>query len=74
MNKHILLIDDDKDELLIFTDALEAKPGPGKFECSYAQSTLEAVQMLKHLVPDYIFIDYNIPKMNGLEFIDLIHQ
>lgn len=74
MKKHILLIDDDKDELTIFLDALRHVPSDDGFKCTYAQSTLQAVHMLKFLVPDYIFIDYNIPKMNGIEFIDFIRQ
>ena len=69
MKKHILLVDDDKDELIIFMDALRRVPAEDGFKCTYASSTSQAIEMLKYLVPDYIFADFNIPGMNGLEFL-----
>src|SRR4030095_14964980 len=72
MKKHILLIDDDKDELVIFMDALRRIPDEDGFKCTYASNPGQAIEMLKYLVPDYIFTDFNIPKMNGLEFLAFI--
>jgi len=72
MKQHLLLIDDDKDELTIFMDALREVPHEDGFKCTYASSTRQAIEMLKFLVPDFIFVDFNIPKMNGLEFIAFI--
>ena len=69
MKKHILLVDDDKDELVIFMDALQKVPAEDGFKCTYASSTGQAIEILKYLVPDYIFADFNIPGMNGLEFL-----
>src|SRR5262245_16732676 len=74
MKKHILLIDDDKDELTIFLDALREVPDGDGFKCTFANSSLNAVEMLKFLVPDFIFIDLNIPRMNGLEFINFVRK
>ena|SRR5687767_504575 len=65
MEKIILLIDDDQDELEIFEEAL--KPLPVTFSCKQALDLDEALVILKTLAPDYIFIDYNIPRTNGLE-------
>ena len=72
MKQHLLLIDDDKDELTIFMDALREVPHEDGFKCTYASSTMQAIEMLKFLVPDFIFVDFNVPKMNGLEFITFV--
>jgi CheY-like chemotaxis protein len=69
MNKHILLIDDDEDEFAIFTDALNRV---GDFyKCTYAANAEQAMDILKQVQPDFIFVDYNLPRINGLEFISV---
>ncbi|MES2328843.1 MAG: response regulator [Bacteroidota bacterium] len=65
MEKHILLIDDDPDELEIFIDALRAKGL--ELKCSAVYSAKEAFEFLNLMVPDYIVLDYQMPKINGLE-------
>ena len=74
MKKHILLIDDDKDELIIFMDALRKVPHDNGFKCTYADSGSQAMEMLKYLVPDYIFADFNMPAMNGMELLYYIKR
>ena len=69
MKKHILLIDDDKDELMIFMDALSQVPHDDGFKCTFAGSARQAIEMLKYLVPDYIFSDFNMHEMNGIELL-----
>jgi DNA-binding response OmpR family regulator len=68
MEKHILLIDDDKDELDIFTNALNRIPVD--FVCTQVLNADEAIQTFKHQVPDFIFIDYNMPLKNGIECLE----
>jgi CheY-like chemotaxis protein len=63
--QYILLIDDDPDEFEFFLNALEKIPG--LFDCSYAVSAEAAFSLLEELHPDYIFIDMNMPAINGLE-------
>jgi CheY-like chemotaxis protein len=63
--QYILLIDDDPDEFEFFLNALEKIPG--LFDCSYAISADAAFSLLEELHPDYIFIDMNMPAINGLE-------
>jgi len=66
MAKHyLLLIDDDPDEFEFFSHALEKLPGI--FECGYASSADEAFAMLGSRPPDFIFMDVNMPAVNGLE-------
>jgi CheY-like chemotaxis protein len=72
MKKQILFIDDDTEELEIFLEAINKIPG--KFKCTYASSPLQAIEILKYLTPDYIFVDFNLPKMNGLQFLTIIQQ
>lgn len=67
MKKTVLLIDDDRDELVLFREALNHLPGD--YNCIWVPSPEEAVGLLGHIVPDYIFIDYNMPKTNGINGI-----
>jgi CheY-like chemotaxis protein len=67
----ILLIDDDDDDQLIFKDAL--KEIDFTCDCLFANNGLEALAILanEHEIPAIIFLDLNMPLMNGVEF--LIH-
>lgn len=65
MPKEILLIDDDMDELEIFTDALYAVDKT--IQCTQTRDLNEAMQYLQNNSPGYIFIDFNMPKYNGVE-------
>jgi CheY-like chemotaxis protein len=70
MKKHILFIDDDTEELRIFLEAINDIPG--EFKCTYAAAPLQAIEMLKYLTPNFIFVDLNMPQMNGLQFLSII--
>ena len=63
--QYILLVDDDPDEFDFFQSALEKLPG--LFDCGYAVSPSAAFSLLDETLPDYIFMDMNMPLMNGLE-------
>jgi CheY-like chemotaxis protein len=65
MQKHFFLIDDDPDELDIFTEALhEVDPSS---VCTWVDSPFSALEILKTQVPDIIFLDINMPRMDGFE-------
>jgi DNA-binding response OmpR family regulator len=69
MEKHILLIDDDKDELDIFINALNRVPV--NFVCTQVLSADEAIKVVgDQRPPDFIFIDYNMPIKNGIECLE----
>ena len=62
-----LLIDDDAEEAEIFHYALEELNRPVK--CITARSGTEAITILgnKQLTIDCVFLDMNMPRMNGFE-------
>lgn len=68
MPKTVVIIDDDSDDLEIMRDAL-AQIDPS-FLCMGFGYPDEAIQLLSNemiLLPDYIFIDFNIPRISGHE-------
>jgi CheY-like chemotaxis protein len=72
MNKKILLIDDDKDELDILTEALVM--ASIKCDCTSADSGDKALAVLDLVGPDIIFLDINMPRMNGLDCLKHIRK
>lgn len=63
MKTHILLIDDDADELNILIEALDLT-GIG-YKCTWASSGQHALEQLSYLSPDVVFLDINMPGMDG---------
>lgn len=68
----ILYVDDDSDDLLIFKDILlDINPS---IKYLHARNGKEALALLEELVilPDYIFLDINMPVMDGQAFLSQI--
>jgi CheY-like chemotaxis protein len=65
--KRCLLVDDDEDDKEIFCLAL--KRVDASIDCVTASDGREALSILNDasFVPDYIFLDLNMPRMNGKE-------
>jgi CheY-like chemotaxis protein len=63
--KKILLVDDDADDRFFFQRAV--KKIDGSYECITAQNGEDALEKLRAAarLPDYIFLDLNMPLMNG---------
>lgn len=72
MKQHILLIDDDKDEVLLFSEAMNAAGIAHK--CTWAQGVVHALSILNNIKPDIIFIDLNMPIVDGMEGIRRIRD
>ena|ERR1043165_7748190 len=71
MKKHLtlLIVDDDQDDRDLFLEAV--KQINPSFKCLGISNGEEALAMLKghHAVlPDFIFLDLNMPRMNGRQF------
>lgn len=65
--KKILLVDDDLDDQLFFVDAI--KELESTIDCGIANNGLEALDHLDKVPPppSIIFLDLNMPLMNGFE-------
>ena len=64
----ILIADDDSEDLEIFHDAIAEIDGA--IECISVRNGDEAIQLLSTTqvdLPDFIFLDVNMPRMNGKE-------
>src|SRR5687767_13044745 len=65
----IMLIDDDRDDRFFFSKAL--KKMPVEFELVEAMDGVDAFKKLREsdIKPAVIFLDINMPFMNGIEFL-----
>ena len=72
--RSLLLIDDDEDDQHIFMTA--ATEVSGKVHCVGFQDAREALKKLtdREVSPDVIFLDLNMPIMNGEQFLTEIKK
>jgi CheY-like chemotaxis protein len=70
MYRKILLIDDDEDEQFFFMEALKEIDAPVTF--FFAPTADEGIKLLKFLLPDIVFIDINMPVINGFDCLEII--
>jgi CheY-like chemotaxis protein len=70
----ILIVDDDAEDLELFCQAV-AEIDPS-ISCLEAYNGLEALKLLKResMLPDYIFLDINMPLMNGRRCLEEIKK
>jgi CheY-like chemotaxis protein len=71
---HILYIDDDLEDREIFKEAIsEIAPS---YVCNLANDGQQGIMALEDFVvmPDYIFVDVNMPVMNGKQFLERIKE
>ncbi|MCW3077503.1 MAG: hypothetical protein JWO32_2112 [Bacteroidetes bacterium] len=70
--KILMIVDDDKDNRLFFEIAVRELGI--NFECVCAENGLEAIELLDKMtvLPDYIFLDLNMPVMGGKECLKVL--
>jgi CheY-like chemotaxis protein len=73
-NKKVLLIDDDKDDQLFFLDAVQEIDE--KVICDLADNGEKGIEQLTKNPPppDIIFLDLNMPVMNGFECLTYLQK
>jgi CheY-like chemotaxis protein len=72
---NFLVIDDDLDDQEIFKEALKLSFPNAK--CSYAFTCTQAIELLTSkaiAIPDYIFMDWNLPGTQGMVCVEQIRQ
>lgn len=70
--QNILLVDDDREDADVFIEAVISLDK--NITCLAETNPVKALEFLKstEILPDLIFLDYNMPVMNGNEFIEKI--
>ena len=69
-----LLIDDDSDDRMLFQIALEdARANVAYMEASGCSEALKILESSSEL-PDYIFLDLNMPEIDGAECLSILKQ
>ena len=71
---HIILADDDPDDVLLFREALEEIHLP--LLLTIVSDGEQLITLLKELqpLPDILFLDLNMPKKNGFDCLSAIKQ
>ncbi|TXD85226.1 response regulator [Subsaximicrobium wynnwilliamsii] len=71
-HNYFMIIDDDEDDRFFFKDALTKMPSAVKFiEANGGQEALELLRTGEHM-PHYIFLDINMPRIDGRECLKLL--
>lgn len=70
--KTILLVDDDEEEFYIFKLALDL--AKIDYHCTWANGLEQATQMIKEMQPDFIFIDINMPRYDGIDCLQKLKE
>ncbi|MGB0911250.1 MAG: response regulator [Nitrospirales bacterium] len=65
MAHHILIIDDSADIRWMLSDLLESKG----YHCEQASNAIDALSTIQNREFDLILTDYQMPKMDGIEFL-----
>ncbi len=71
--KNCLLVDDDLDDQEIFEICVKELTSDIKFLA--VKNGIEAINLLQSdesYIPDYIFLDVNMPKLNGLDCLKIL--
>ena len=72
MLRNILIVDDEKFIRLGLKKIIE-QSGIGSFQVTLARNGQEAVEHLEAHPVDMVFTDINMPLLNGIDFIRMLH-
>src|SRR5882724_11971933 len=75
LSRKVVLVDDDPDDHEIFEMAItKASADAICIHYHSAETALGQMPNLPGKLPDYIFLDLNMPRMNGMQFLELIKK
>lgn len=69
MSGNRILVIDDSNTNLVLLESLLQKNG---YNVSSALSAMEGIEKLKNTIPDLIYLDFLMPEVDGLEFLDIL--
>lgn len=74
MSRVLLLIDDDEDDREVFREAIHTCAPD--VDVVFAVDGLQALDLLSSgaVKPDFIFLDYNMPRMNGVQCLKALKR
>jgi CheY-like chemotaxis protein len=75
MGRIVLIVDDDSDDRDFFCEALLEIDAT--IECKFAKNGQEALDLLsqsKAVLPDFIFLDLNMPRLGGMQCLKAIKK
>jgi CheY-like chemotaxis protein len=66
----VLLIDDDKEDQEIFSDAVREVDNSIRFVSEFnSDKAMSNISSMKHEKPEIIFLDMNMPRLNGKQLL-----
>jgi PleD family two-component response regulator len=75
LHKKVILVDDDQDDCLLFEDAMHDIGMVSKLEvANHGEELFQILSSPYKYSPDIIFLDLNMPKMNGYECISKLRN
>ena len=73
--KTIMIVDDDADDREIFIEALkEVDPSIKCLICFDGEDALQYIKSRNAVIPDMIFLDLNMPRLNGMQCLAEIRK
>lgn len=74
MNKKVLIVDDEPNILILMEQALEKLEDENDVILLTAKNGKEALDLIENELPNLVFLDVMMPKMNGLEVCEKVKQ
>ena len=70
----VFIVDDDVDDTEMFCEVISNMNN--SIKCTAASNSREALQLLEneHVLPDFLFLDLNMPGMNGKQLLEQLKQ